>query len=317
MLVACSNDYLGLGALPGQARSGSCSSRLISGTLAAHTALEEELEDWLGRPALLFPSGYHANVGVFSTVCGPGQKVASDALNHASIIDGLRLSRADRTIVPHGSPEAVPDDADLLVLESLYSMDGDIPDLRAYPTRPWLAVDEAHAIGAMGPEGRGLAAQQGVEPDILIGPLGKAFGATGAFVAGPPELKDLLINTARSFIYTTSPGPIVVDTLRRNLARIRQADEERARLATNALRLRTHLRQLGWTVLGDAHILPVLTGAETMDLADRLLERGVLAVGIRHPTVPVGQERIRVTVSAAHTPEQLDRIATAFGPRTG
>src|SRR5690606_28665697 len=151
-----------------------------SGTRPVHRQLEEALEAHFGRPALLFGSGWHANVAVFSTVCEAGDVVASDALNHASIIDGLRLGRAERGVLPPLRPDAVPAGARLVVVEGLFSMDGDVPALREYPSEPWLAVDEAHAVGCLGPGGRGVAAAQGVQPDLLVGTFGKAYGSAGA-----------------------------------------------------------------------------------------------------------------------------------------
>lgn len=316
VIVACSNDYLGLAWDP-EVRAaanggGAGGSRLISGTRPVHRQLEEALEAHFGRPALLLGSGWHANVAVFSTVCEAGDVVASDALNHASIIDGLRLGRAERRVVPHLRPEAVPADARLVVVEGLFSMDGDVPPLRDYPDEPWLAVDEAHSVGCLGPGGRGVAAAQGVEPDILIGTFGKAYAAAGAFVVGPPELKRLLINAGRPFIFSTAPPEPVAAMA---LAGLRRADDFlRERLAANADRLRRNLGQLGWQVLGEHHILPVVVGERAMELSAHLLERGVFAPGIRFPTVPRGAERIRFTVSAVHTPEQLDRICDAMGP---
>jgi 7-keto-8-aminopelargonate synthetase-like enzyme len=245
-------------------------------------------------------------------VCEPGDLVCSDALNHASIIDGLRLSRAERRVVPHADPGAVPTDARLVVVEGLYSMDGDIPPLAAYPPGPWLAVDEAHAVGCLGPEGRGAAAAAGVTPDIRIGTFGKAFGASGAFVSGPEALVELLVNTGRAFIFTTGvPEPVAAMAL----AGLRRAtSERRERLAANAARLRAGMRQLGWDPLGEAHIVPLVVGSGAMQLAERLLDAGVWVPGIRWPTVPEGEERLRFTVSAAHTAAQLDRILDALGP---
>lgn len=318
VIVACSNDYLGLAWDPevrAAARGGGASSsRLISGSRPAHAALEAELEAWLGRPALLFPSGYQANLAVFSTVCGAGDRIASDAANHASIIDGIRLSRARRTVVPHADPTAIPEDTTLVAVEGLYSMDGDVPPLADYPDGPWLAVDEAHATGCLGPGGRGAHEACGIAPDIVIGTFSKALGAAGAFVSGPRELVDLLVNAGRSFIFTTAPPEPVVHMARAGLARVRADPALRARLASNALRLRSGLRDLGWSPLGDAHIVPLVVGRGAMELAQRLLERGVLAPGIRYPTVPQGAERIRLTVGAAHTDEHLDRILDALGP---
>ncbi len=313
VLVACSNDYLGLAAEPLVGPSGSGGSRLISGNHPAHEALEEALGAWLERDVLLFPSGWHANVAVFATVCDRDQHMASDALNHASIIDGMRLSKARRTVVPHLDPTAIPEDADLIAVESLFSMDGDLAPLDRYPTTPWLAVDEAHAVGCLGPEGRGHAAALGLRPDILIGTFGKAFGAWGAFVAGPPLLKELLINAGRSFLYTTAPPPGLAAMLLRRLHTVRHADALRERLASNARMLRHLLRQRGWAVRGDAHIVPVLTRSHTDAIAERLLHEGVFAPAIRAPTVPAGQERIRLTVSAAHEPHHIEQIADAFG----
>lgn len=317
LLVACSNDYLGLSCDEEVQRAasggGSTGSRLLSGSRPAHRALEEALGEWLGRRTLLFPSGYQANLAVFSTLCTSGEQIASDEANHASIIDGLRLSRAERHIIAHADPSAVPPGVSLIALEGLYSMDGDIPDLSRYAALgPLLAVDEAHAVGALGPDGRGSAAQQGVVPDVLIGTFGKAFGAAGAFVSGPDEVIELLISAARSFIFTTAmPEPVAAMAL---VAMRRATDERREVLASNVRHFRSSLRQLGWSPLGDAHIAPILTGSDTMQIAASLRERGIFAPGIRWPTVPAGQERIRFTISAAHTTEQLDHICDALGP---
>jgi len=316
VIIACSNDYLGLAHHPdvraAAAGGGAGGSRLISGTRPAHTALEDALEQRYGRPALLFPSGYQANLGVFSTVCEAGDLIASDALNHASIIDGVRLSPAEKCVVSHAAPEAIPSGTRAIALEGLYSMDGDIPPFSRYDTEPWMVVDEAHAAGCLGPDGKGAAAAAGVEPDIIIGTFGKAYGAAGAFVIGPPELKKLLISKARSFIFTTAiPEPIALMAL---AALHAATDARRQTLAARADFLRSGLRDLGWEPLGEAHIVPVLAGPEVMSLAHRLLANGVFAPGIRYPTVPRGQERIRLTVSAEHTEDQLSRVLDAFGP---
>jgi len=316
LVIACSNDYLGLAwelashTLPVGAGAGG--SRLISGDRHAHHALEAALEDKFGQPALVFPSGYQANLAVFSTVCTDGDRIASDQLNHASIIDGVRLSKASRAVFKHGEFSAIADDTRLIAIEGLYSMDGDWLNLDQVPTAPWLAVDEAHAVGCLGPDGRGVAAAQGVRPDILIGTFGKAYGAAGAFVVGPPELKRLLINSGRSFIFTTGMPEVVAKLA---LAGLQLAtSERRERLAQRVRTFRTALGQLGWSPLGDAHIVPLVIGPRVMEVATRLLEAGVYAPGIRWPTVAKGQERIRFTVSSEHTTEQLDRIAEAIGP---
>jgi 7-keto-8-aminopelargonate synthetase-like enzyme len=317
IVIACSNDYLGLAWDPevrsATAGGGAGSSRLVSGTRPVHRALEEAVARWLGtEAALVLPSGWHANVAVFSTIVGEGDTVASDALAHASIIDGMRLSKAKRIVVPHASPQAIPDDTTLVAIEGLFSMDGDRPPLDRYPSSPWLAVDESHAVGCIGPRGRGVAASLGLLPDVIVGTFGKAFGAAGAFVAGSADLIELLVNEARSFIFTTGMAEPVAAMALKGLERA--TDERRERLAHNVRRLRSALLSLGWSPLGDAHIVPIVTGPDTMHVAERMLERGVFAAGIRWPTVPAGQERIRLTVSAEHTAEQIDLVAESLGP---
>ncbi|MEC9389428.1 MAG: 8-amino-7-oxononanoate synthase [Myxococcota bacterium] len=308
--VFCSNDYLGLAHHPDVVNafqgSGAGASRLISGNRPAHEDLEAHLERLYGRPATLFSSGYHANLALMSTVVTEEDRVASDALNHASIIDGLRLSKATRQIVPHGSPSAIPSGSRMVVVEGVYSMDGDVLDLPAYEGDHWLAVDEAHAFGVVGPHGLGAAASMGVEPDFIIGTLGKAIGTYGAFVVGPPELKALLISQGRSFMFTTGlPEPVVRASL---VALTLATDERRAALQANVARFRTGLQDLGIDALGSTHIVPVLMGRATMAVAERLMDRGHWAAGIRAPTVAPGSERVRFTVSAAHTAEQIDRL---------
>lgn len=310
VIVACSNDYLGLAWDPEVRRAarggGTGGSRLISGARPVHAALEEAVGEWLGRSVLLFNSGYHANLAVFSTLADEGDVVVSDAANHASIIDGLRLSRAQRVIAPHGGPYSP--DATLIAMEGLYSMDGDIPRFGEVPRGPLWVVDEAHAIGCLGPAGRGACP----DADVVVGTFGKAFGAAGAFAAGPPEMRELLVNAGRSFIFTTAlPEPVAAMAL----AGLRAAtDERRERLALHTSRFRRALQDYGWRPLGDAHIVPVVTGERTMMLAEQLRTHGVFAPGIRWPTVPVGSERIRFTISSEHTSEQLDRIVEALGP---
>ncbi|MGH7439646.1 MAG: aminotransferase class I/II-fold pyridoxal phosphate-dependent enzyme, partial [Polyangiaceae bacterium] len=219
----CSNDYLGLASrLAAPATSGSGASRLVSGERAEHGALEEAVAGLVGLPSsLVFSSGYAANVGLLSSLPRPGDLVVSDALNHASIIDGIRLSKCRVAVVPHldvGAVEAALGDRGagraFVVTESYFSMDADSPDLRALRAvcdrhGAALLVDEAHAIGVLGPGGAGLCAEQGVVPDALVGTFGKAFGAAGAFVAGCEPLTQWLWNTARSFVFSTGMSPVV------------------------------------------------------------------------------------------------------------
>jgi len=318
VVVFSSNDYLGLAQHPevmaAWTGGGAGSSRLISGDRPAHHALEDALGERFGRPATLFTSGWHANLALLSTVVGKGDRVASDALNHASIIDGLRLSGAERVVLPHGQA-AVPADARMAVIEGLFSMDGDRSDVAAYTGEHWLSVDEAHAVGALGPGGRGVAADQGAQPDFLQGTLGKAYGAVGAFVVGPPELRALLVSAGRTFVFTTG---LPEGAARAALVGLHLADDaRRARLASNVRRLRQGLAQLGVPTMGTDHIVPVVLGDRAMAAAAALLERGFLVPGIRPPTVPAGTERLRITVSAAHSEEQVDRLVEALAGVVG
>ena len=308
--VFCSNDYLGLANHP-EVRaafhgSGVGASRLISGNRAAHEALEERIEELYGRPATLFSSGYHANLALMSTVTQRGDIVASDALNHASLIDGLRLSKAERTILPHGQFQGIDPKTRMVVIEGVYSMDGDILDIPQYVGNHWLVVDEAHAFGVIGENGLGAARAQGVDPDFIVGTLGKAIGTYGAFVVGPPELKTLLISQGRSFIFTTGlPEPVVNASIAAiNLAN----DERRALLQRNVDRFRAGLNDLDIDALGSTHIVPVMLGSQTMPIAEALLARGHWAAGIRAPTVAAGTERVRFTLSASHTFDQIDSL---------
>ena len=313
--VFCANDYLGLAQHPevvaAYQGAGAGAARLISGNRPAHVALEQALSELYGRPATLMSSGYHANLALLCTVLESQDVVASDALNHASIIDGLRLSGAQRIILPHGDASAIPHDARMAVVEGLYSMDGDVPDLAAYqsPGR-WLSVDEAHAFGVLGPQGTGVAAAQDIEPDFVVGTLGKALGVYGAFVVGPPVLRELLISRGRSFIFTTGlPEPVANAAL---VALGLANDERRAQLASNVRRLRRGLSDLGLANESGHHIVPVRLGERTMGVAQRLLERGYWVAGIRPPTVAAGTERLRITLSAAHTATQIDGLIDAI-----
>lgn len=318
MIVASSNDYLGLAFRPEvreAARGGGCgSSRLISGDRPVHHELEDALGEWLGRSATLFTSGYQANNAVLSTIFSKEDLVASDALNHASIIDGLRLSGCRKQIVPHLEPERITRPVDGTVVEGIYSMDGDVPDLNNYTDCGTLVVDEAHALGVLGPDGAGTCAAQSVLPEVRIGTFGKSFGAHGAFVEGPTALRELLVQAARPFIFTTGiPEPVAAMAL----AGLRLSQREphlRETCLANAEYLRKGLQDLGWQVLGEHHILAVVVGPTVMSLDARLQAAGIFAPGIRPPTVPSGSERIRLTASAAHSVAQLDSILHAFGP---
>jgi 8-amino-7-oxononanoate synthase len=333
---ASSNDYLGLARdvsreTPVQAPwPGSGASRLIHGTRPAHVELERALADWVKLPeALLFSSGYAANVGLLQALGVEGTVVVSDALNHASIVDGCRLSRARVEVVPHLDPQAVERAlaaagharARVVVVESCFSMDGDGPDLallRGLCDRyaAGLLVDEAHALGVLGPAGAGRCAAAGIRADALVGTLGKAVGVHGAFVAGSARLRTLLWNRARSFVFSTAPSPRLAELATFHVQRARADDAGRARLRQAAHDLRVALQAAGvpTTTTADAPILPVHIGSNerAVAVASALQGDGILVQAIRYPTVPAGTARLRLTVSASWPDGAPERLATSL-----
>jgi 8-amino-7-oxononanoate synthase len=340
VLSLCSNDYLGLANHPALIEAarraleehglGAGGARHISGNMVPHRELEDRLAAFAGQAsALLFSSGYSANVGVLSTLAGPGDLIFSDALNHASLIDGARLSRARVVIYRHADAADLEQKLSqhrhegrlaLIVSESLFSMDGDqapLPALSALAQRfdAALLLDEAHALGSMGPAGAGLARAAGVRPDVTVGTLGKAFGSQGAFAAASAPVVDLLRNRARSFVFSTAPAPALAAAGLAALPLVRAGDALRARLQRHWRTLRAGLAELGYQVLpGDSAIVPVLIGAsqDAMAISHRLLKLGVFVHGIRPPTVPKGQARLRVVPSAAHSDEDIAEALRAF-----
>jgi len=340
VVLLCSNDYLGLASDPelraaateaiARFGTGAAASRLISGTMTPHLDAERTLADLVGAPAsLLFSTGYAANVGALQTLVGPDDLVLSDALNHASLIDGCRLSRATVRVYRHTDVEHLAEllaahrgshRRCLVVTDGLFSMDGDRAPLAALRRLcdahdAWLMVDEAHALGVLGPRGSGACAEAGIQPDILVGTLGKALGGSGAFVASERSVVLLLANRARSFVFSTAPSPASAVVAQVAAHRAAGADDLRSRLRHNTQRLRTGLRELGYSVPeGDTPIVPVLLGdpQRTMQLSAHLFERGVFAHGIRPPTVPAGTCRLRCVPTAAHTDAHLDRVLEAF-----
>jgi 8-amino-7-oxononanoate synthase len=332
-LLLCSNDYLGLASrahdASGGAPLGAGGSRLISGDAPAHRQLEAALAQWLGHDAaLLFSSGYAANVGVISALAGRGDVIVSDALNHASIIDGCRLSRAEVVVTPHGDLEAMRralgehEGAQhrWLVTESYFSMHGRGPDLARLrgicdEHSAGLIVDEAHALGIFGEQGRGLCHKYGARPDALIGTLGKAVGLQGAFVAGSSVLRSWLWNRARSFVFSTAMSPRLAELTTARIAEVAQMDKARARLHTLSAQFRAHLRKRG-VDLGDSYgpILPWRVGDPTAatKLSSALLERGVFVQAIRPPTVPVGSSRLRLTLHAGLSDDDVARALSAI-----
>jgi 8-amino-7-oxononanoate synthase len=337
-LLLCSNDYLGYQSrnllrpyaerAAASVPAGAGASRLVSGEHPAHLALEQAVAAWLGtEESLVFSSGYAANVGLLASVVGEGDLVVSDALNHASIIDGCRLSRADVVIADHLRPDAVRSALAQskarrrwVVTETYFSMDGDCPDLRALrgicdDFDAALVVDEAHALGVFGPQGRGLGAQSGVAADVTVGTLGKALGAQGAFVAGSKTLCQWLWNRARSFGFSTGISPLLCAIATAAVDLARRDDQGRERLAGVARDLRTGLAAIGLAPSSTVGpILPVVVGTEELAIAwgNRLAEMGVDVQPIRPPTVPPGTSRLRVTASAALEPDDVKRAIGAF-----
>jgi len=341
VLLFCSNNYLGLAAHPdvvaaardAAARYGASagSSRLISGHMSPHRALEREIADWKGsEDALVFSTGYQANLGCLSALLGRGDVVVSDALNHASLIDGARLSRAEIRVFEHNDLDhldAVLRDARgarrvLVATESVFSMDGDRAPLAAMAEvvrrhGAWWMVDEAHAAGIFGKAGAGLVDELGLGDavDVRVGTLGKALGSFGAYVAGSERLRAFLVNRARSFIFTTGLPPSAVAAARAAIQVCRREPESGPRLLRRVRALAERLRAAGWEVPhAESQILPVLVGPEerAVALAAALLERDLYVAAIRPPTVPPGTSRLRLSVMSTHEDAHLDRVAAAF-----
>jgi 8-amino-7-oxononanoate synthase len=341
VLLLCSNNYLGLAdrdevreaAAEAALRwgAGAGASRLISGNMEPHRQLEERLAAFKGyESALLFGSGYLANAGTVAALAGKGEVVFSDELNHASIVDGCRLSRAETFVYRHGDLEHLAwalyhqrGRAALIVTDGVFSMDGDVAPIlellelaRRHGAR-WV-VDEAHATGATGPGGRGSVAAAGLsgEVDVVVGTLGKALGSYGAYVCADEETVDFLVNSARPFIFSTAPPPPALGAAVAALEILEAEPELVARLQANAGRLRNALGAEGLGVgAGSSQIVPVHLGeaAVAMDLCEAALKRGVFAQGIRPPTVPEGSCRLRCTVMATHTAEELAQAARQIG----
>jgi 8-amino-7-oxononanoate synthase len=339
VLLLCSNNYLGLASHPKVREAaaeaalrwgaGAGASRLISGNMEPHRRLEARLAEFKGyEAALLFGSGYLANTGLIAALAGAGDVVFSDELNHASIVDGCRLSRAETFVYRHGDLEHLAwclreaaGRGSLIASDGVFSMDGDVAPLaellelaRRHGCR--LLVDEAHATGAIGPGGRGSVAAAGLsgEVDVVVGTLGKALGSYGAYACASAETIDFLVNTARPFIFSTAPPPPSVAAA---MAALELVSPERVeRLQANANRFRAALCAEGLDAgRSQTQIVPIEVGAAepTMELCERLLEHGVFAQGIRPPTVPKGSSRLRFTVMASHDAGELERAAKLIG----
>ncbi len=335
------SNYLDLGQHPKvveaaarAARDWGCNSggsRLISGNLELHEAFEAELAAWQGsEAALLFNSGYGANTGLLPALVGPADLVVSDSLNHASIIDGAKLSGAQVQIFPHRDCEALANvfaqhgsraRHRLLVVDGVFSMEGDIAPIAeicavAREHDAWVLLDDAHGTATLGPDGRGVAAHCGVadEVDIYVGNLAKALGSFGAFVSGSAALRDLLINTARSFIFSCALPPTQVAAARAALEVSREESWRREALQRNAARLRDGLAAAGISSeASSTQIVPVVLGDNetTMRVCEALLEHGFYVQGIRHPSVPRGTARLRITPMATHRDAEIDALVEA------
>ena len=337
-----SNDYLGLAGHPGPAAAmaqcaartgaGSGASHLISGHGAEHDALEEALAAYTGRErALLFSTGYMANLGVMSALGGPGECVLLDRLSHASLIDGAKLCGARLRRFAHADVAAaerllgtVAQPTAVLATDGVFSMDGDVAPLAALARaarahEAWFVVDDAHGLGVLGPTGRGALEAAGLsaeEVPVLVGTLGKAFGSFGAFVAGSAALIDLLVQKARPYVYTTAlPQPVAAAT--RAALELAQCEPwRRERVLQLTVRFRAAAAAAGVPLSDSATpIQPIPLGSAhaALEAQRALADAGFWVVAIRAPTVPAGQERLRVTLSAAHTEAQVDALAETLG----
>jgi 8-amino-7-oxononanoate synthase len=344
LVCFASNNYLGLTADEAVIRAaseatlrygtGSGASRLVSGTMELHVRLEEELALFKKtEAALLFGSGFAANLGTITALVGFEDVIYTDRLNHASIIDGSRLSKARLEIYSHADAEDLenrlarnrdrdPGRRRLIVTDGVFSMDGDLAPLPeildlAETYDAWVLIDDAHATGVIGPNGVGTADYYGVDSPRLIrlGTLSKAFGGEGGFVAGPADFVDYLRHKARPFVFSTAPSPATVATALKALEIVRTEPHRRERLRANAGRMREGLRSLGYSVPeGPTPIIPVMIGdpGRAVTLSKALESRGVLAPAIRPPTVPEGTSRLRVTAMTTHTDSDIDRALLAF-----
>jgi glycine C-acetyltransferase/8-amino-7-oxononanoate synthase len=341
VLMLSSNNYLGLADHPRVREAaaeaamrwgvGAGASRLVSGTMTIHRRLEERLAEFKRREtALLFGSGFLANAGVIAALARPGDVVFSDELNHASIIDGCRLSRAEVFVYDHldvehlawGIRQAEGRGA-LIVTDSVFSMDGDIAPLQdivelARRSRIRVLVDEAHATGTLGPGGRGALAEAGLEQevDVIVGTLGKSLGSYGAFVACDREVADYLLNTARTFIFSTALPPPAAAGALAALELLEGRPELVGRLRANSAALRSALVEEGFDVSASCtQIMPLVLGdpEATVQACDLALERGVFAQAIRPPTVPPMTSRLRLAVMASHRAGELRAAARVLG----
>jgi 8-amino-7-oxononanoate synthase len=344
VLLLCSNNYLGLADHPRVREAaaeaamrygaGAGASRLVSGNMTLHRRLEERLAAFKRTErCVVFGSGYLANVGVITALAQEGDVIFSDSLNHASIIDGCRLARAETFVYDHLDTEHLEwglreaeGRGSLIVTDGVFSMDGDVAPLaeivelaHRYDAR--VMVDEAHATGVVGPGGRGTvaAAGLGAEIDVIVGTLGKALGSYGAYVCCDAEIASLLVNTARTLIFSTAPPPPSVAAALGALELLGEQPRQVERVLRNAAVLRSALAENGFDVSGDGtQIVPLIVGDPdvAVDVCERALRRGVFAQAIRPPTVPPGSSRLRLAAMATHTPAELRWAAEQLAAAT-
>ncbi|MDR1462772.1 MAG: 8-amino-7-oxononanoate synthase [Azoarcus sp.] len=344
-LAFCSNDYLGLAGDPRLAEAlaegarrwgaGAGASHLVSGHYTVQHDLERRLAAFAGRErALVFPAGFMANCGIVPVLTGRGDAIFADRLNHASLIDGMLLSNAKAHRYPHLDLAALERmlaaseaPAKLIVSDAVFSMDGDVAPLRelmalAERFDAWLLIDDAHGFGVLGPQGRGALAEAGLPGDaaeswrlIQVGTLSKAAGVAGAFVAGADEVVEWLMQKTRTYIFTTGSPPALAQALLASIGLIEEGDERRARLAALIGQLTAGLAQKRWKLLPSrTPIQPLIVGdnATALALAAALMNEGLWVPAIRPPTVPPGSARLRISLSAAHTPDDIDRLTEAI-----
>jgi 8-amino-7-oxononanoate synthase len=341
-LVFCSNDYLGLAGDPRVTEAmtravqkwgaGAASSRLVSGNTAAHERLQSEMARFAGtQEAVVFPSGYQANVGAITALTGTGDVIFSDEMVHASLIDGIRLSRASTKIFRHRDVDQLKTllaetpnaPVKLIVTDAVFSMDGDLAPLEgivdaAETVGALVYVDEAHGVGVLGPAGRGLTAKLGLTDRVAVQILtfGKALGVSGACVAGSRHMAGLVRSGARSLLYTTAQPAALMEAVRVALGIVEAGDDLRAALRGNIALFKKLAGRAGLPLIDSATpVQPVLIGenARALEVSEKLWERGFFVQAIRPPTVPEGTARLRVTLTATHEPDHIERLVEELG----
>jgi glycine C-acetyltransferase len=342
----CSNNYLGLANHPALKERAAralleygCSpvaSRLVSGNMVLHERLESALAEFLGTEAALsFPTGYMANLGAVTCLVGRGDVVFSDRLNHRSLIDACRLSRAETVVYDHRDVDQLASQLEehrgarrrLIVTDAIFSMDGDLAPLAqlvelAESRHATLLVDDAHGTGVLGPSGKGAPEHLGVKDDIdvLMTSGSKGLGTYGGFIASSQEFIDLLRNSAPSFVYTTALPPDICEATLKALTIVKSEPERRERLRQLAESVRHSLQDLGFDTMDtETHIIPVRIGdaARTMAISEALFDRGIFLQGIRPPTVPDGESRLRLSLMATHTDEHIELLLDAMREVSG